>query len=247
MLPINDKRIEEQSAFFQKRNEPNFAWVNAIGAACMFPQLRGFWPMSTVASGGNVIDHSNLGKTLTNHSITFGLTGLVPYAILNGAAWLDRADEADLDITGALAMCGWYYFTANPAAVALMCKFGAAGQYGYAMLTIANKLRLSLSVDGTAVAFIDSVTPLTTGVWTFCAVRYVPSVSMSVLVNKEWTRTVVGVPAGIFNNTTLFEIGRVTAALYMTGYSTLNILAASAASEVIINSYYEQTRALFGR
>src|SRR5690606_17145480 len=114
---------------------------------------------SSTDNSGAVYDLSGQGRILTNANVGVGvLANGLPYGNFNGTtAQLTRADEAGLDITGALTFGGWFYLN-DLNTRAIMSKAAAAPNFGFqmAVITGTNKLRAQVSGNGTAITEFDS-------------------------------------------------------------------------------------------
>ena len=76
----NDESVNLLSADLQLRYESAFAWKTACSMYQALTGLRGFWPMSALASGGNAFDLSANVRTLTyNGNPTYDFDSLAPY------------------------------------------------------------------------------------------------------------------------------------------------------------------------
>lgn len=255
-MPVQDYQVGTNdlvSAMFQRRYEPNFAFVNALGCLGMVAQVRGIWPCSSVEEGGNLVDMAGQGRILTNNNAaTFGLAGLASYAALNGTTqYFSRADELGLDITGGLALGGWFYFETGSLGAntqGLISKWYETGnQRAYRLYKdTSDKIVFSVSGDGTAVVSATSTATLTESAWHWCAGYFTPSTAMGVVVNKAWDRNTTSIPASIFNSSENFVVGRTNRANYLKGRFALPWIAADDNNEAILGVLYEQTRAMFG-
>lgn len=268
-MPIrNDPRYKDTLTDFQRRYEPNFAWANAIAGLSLIPGLRGLWPFGVHASGGNAIDHSGLGKTLTyNGNPTYGFAGLISYMEFDGTGdYLSRTDEADFDIIGnesyilaadrGLTVGGWFVCDSTNAELDLIAKWDATGnQRAYLLYANINaNMGFNVSTDGTNIVYISSSNNTrATASWNFCAGRFTPSTEVAVFLNSlgadeltKWTNA-VSVPATIFNSSAAFTIGaRATPSAYHDGKAALCWVSAMALSDTYIRNIFHQTRALFG-
>ena len=250
MLPINDKRIEEQSAFFQKRNEPNFAWGNAISGILALPKLRAFWPMSSVDENSDVYDISGQGRVLTQvNTPVFGAYALRSYVLFNGTTqYLFRADEAGLDFASSPLTIGiWFYPTNLTGVKDIVAKDDGVGQRQYALYT--SGTTLCALVNGAALNNIVSTNAISLNAWNFMLMRYTPSAELAVYLNGTWSRLAAGIIATIGAGTAQFRIGAnaAIAPLYHAGYASLCFPCAYAVEDVLVENVYQQTRALFGR
>lgn len=258
----NPELVELLRADFQARYEPNFAWVNAVGANLMVPGLRGFWPMSSWDQAFAVYDLSGQGRTLTNNNtVALDYENLAPKATFNGTTqYLSRADEAGLDILNiGLTVYGWFWANAhivtNQTAAAKYVTTG--NQRSFQMLFrrsgLGNDNSFAVSTDGINNVQIVTSTAYTPAAWHFLAGRWTPSTEVTIFANyspgqalSKFTNA-VGVPATIFNSTAPFTIGaNGDPAEYLAGKSGFVAMCQKALSDAIINQIYQQSRALFG-
>lgn len=242
--------VENLATAFPRRNENSFAWGNVISYYLGLPQLRGFWPMSSVNENGNVLDFSGQVRTLTNNGTTpFAVYSLQSYANLDGATqYFSRADEAGLKITGAITFGGWFRSGGIASSYGLMAKYLSAGnQRSYLLRQQINTIVTYISANGVAVTTSASTNTISANQWFFAAGRFVPSVSVDVIVNDTVTQNLVAPPASIFSSTANFYIGAWDAGAterYL-GDTCLNFLCAAACSDAQINALYWLTRPLF--
>jgi hypothetical protein len=247
----NKDQVELLSARFQRRSEPQFALANVVSTISMMPQLRGFWPMSSVNESGQVMDLSGQGRTLSNTGTTpFAVSGLAPYASFDGATqYLSRADEAGLDITGALTLGGWFQFGAFAAEQDCISKWAAAGnQRSYMLIMQATgKAKIAITTDGSTIKDIEQASADTaTNTWRFLVGRFTPSTEIAIWSNDVKAVNAAAIPATIYNSSTAFAIGaRSDGTLKVNGKSALCFLCAAALSDTIINNLYQQSRSLF--
>lgn len=87
-------------------------YPDVIGAHLLIPQLRGFWPMSSVDENGDVLDLSGHGHHLTNNNnVPFGIGERnIPYANMESGAgppYLSRPDQPSLNTEDEITMGGW--------------------------------------------------------------------------------------------------------------------------------------------
>ena len=264
--------VDVLRADFQHRNEPNFAWKSCVSAGLALPALRAFWPMSSVdyAAATQARDVSGGGYHLANNNgAVFGYDNLIPYVEFDGVnQYLSRADGGAgnwADITGTeayiaqpgLTFGGWFYFDVIAGGVnyGMIGKYlGAGNQRSYRLYLYgpgapASNLTFAVSSAGTAVSTLihqSGVVP-TTAAWHFAVARIEVGVQTSIFLDGTWYDNVAGVPAGVFDGTASFEIGAMEAGTgTMNGKVSKGFLCAAAASDAILFSYYEQTRAMFG-
>lgn len=255
----NDQAVDLLAGDYQPRYEPNFALANAASTFMLLPQLRGLWLYSSVDNANSVYDASGQGRTVAPGTApTFGVDGLIPYAAfsLAGSQYLTRADEAGLDITGAITIITWVKFAAGStgALTGIVSKWLAAGnQRSFVLNKLAtNEILWSTSSLGTAASVAnigDGAANYTTSYWLYVACRFRPAVAMDMFIgnNQTWnTYTGATANAAIFNSTTALDIGRYDAANYFDGNLAISALCATNHSDSVIRNAWEQTRAGFG-
>jgi len=234
--------------------ESGYTMGDLIGAVLGFPGLRAFWPMSSVNESGNVLDLSGQGRTLTNNNAAPRAVhrDLIPYVSFNGATqYLSRADEAGLDITGALTIGIWACPTAVGVNQMVMCKDGATGQLAYHLQhTSSNVLRFQISTDGSNIKQANSAVTYGANEWRFVVGRFTPSTELALFVNGEKYTNTTSIPATIFNSNSPLAIGvwpnGGAPQRYFTGYKTLGFVCAAALPDAMINYFFHMSRTLFG-
>lgn len=254
----NDDLVNLLSADFQNRYEPNFSFAQAVGMLQMFPGVVGIWPGSVTDGAGQMVDVSGNGNHLTNNNTaTFNSTadGLVPYVNLIAASsqYFSHATGLPFDITGTeahignvtgnirgLTMGGWVKFDRLTTQEAIMSKISGATGY---MLRKESDDDLRFQINGVAFDY-DTVT--TTTPFQFVAVKYEPSTLMTGWLNGDKSTSAAGVPASITTAALAFTIGSRIAVDFFDGRFVLPFLCASAVPDVYIDTFYQQTRALFG-
>lgn len=167
----NNELVQLLAGDFQRRYEPNFAWVNACACISALPGLRGFWPMSTFDSNADAYDQSGHGHTLTAmNTPQYVYWMLAPFVSLASGDYLRRLDEADLDIIGTetyvptawrgIALGGWFYAT-TLATSGLITKWVGGASGPGANQSYLLSLNAAGTVTGTisdAAGNLDSVT-----------------------------------------------------------------------------------------
>jgi len=255
----NDSMVEILRPDFFARHEPNAAWVHA-GLHLQLPQLRGYWPMSSVDENGDPYDLSGQGRVLTNNNtVPYGVYNLLPYADFTPGAteYFNRLDEAGLDITGVMTMGGWYWLdTLAPGTdMGLIGKFndfGGANQRSYLLYfnDAANVFRFGVSSLGTGASWaaVTSTATIAASTWYHVVGRFVPGAELSIFVDGVETLLAVGVPLGAFNSTADFEIGAFSLGFgLLDGRASQCFLCADDLDDVIIRQTYDQTRANYGK
>ncbi len=251
--------IKALKADFQMRYEPNFAWVNAVSAALLLPELRAFWPGSSFDENNQALDLSGQARTLANPAVipaTRSTAGLSPYVnfVRANSQYLRRLDEAGLDVTGGLTLFCWAYFdiTSMASNVGLLSKWQTTSNDRSYLLykTNINTPTFNVTSLGTAVSSVGVAgAAVTSAAWYFLAGRFTPSVEVALFVNGTWTTNAVGIPASIFSgaaNLLAGAYGGGTPTAFLGGRMALFGVCAAAVPNAIVNAYFEQTRALFG-
>lgn len=238
----NDQMVNLLSADYRKLYDATHSWGDAISMYLSLPQLRGFWPMSSVNESGNVYDLSGQGRTLTNNgAATFGTAGLVPYASTTSGKFFSRADEAGLDITGGLTIVSWRRFTTLPGATQ---AFTLTKDQAYRLYHLSNYPIFAVydAVPTIKVLQFDPANVSSANTWYFLAARFTPSTEMKLWRNEEFVSTTSSVPATLNNSANQLSVGLMSAGA---ADNTLVALCATALSDAQIFTLYEGTRALF--
>lgn len=231
--------------------ESGYTMGDLIGSVLGFPELRAFWPMSSVNESGNVLDLSGQGRTLTNNNAAPRAVhrDLIPYVSFNGTTqYLSRADEAGLDITGALTVVGWFYHNAV-AAGAMISKYNTTGnQRGYSLGTITGGIpQLTVSSDGTATTVVNSGTDaVAAATWYFFAGRFTPSSELALFFNREKYVNTTSIPAAIYNSSAALMIGGINGGASLAGRTSIGLICAAALPDAQINYFFHMSRTLFG-
>lgn len=247
----NPALVDNLAGVFQKRYDAALAWRGAVGLHTMLNGLRGFWPYSSRDENDDVFDCSEQDRTLTNNSATvFAVQGLAVYATHDGSAdYLSRADEAGLDITGALTAGCWVYVDdPHGSAQGIMAKWNATGNQRswrfYADTTPA--IIAQMSNAGAAVEAQATSADIDLDTWLHAVIRFIPSTSLSIFVNGVEVADTSSVPASLFNSSQAFEVGAMGGASVLGGRTALPFLCAANLSDGTIQAIYHHTRALFG-
>ena len=251
----NAEMIELLRPDFFARYEPNASLVHT-GLHMQLPQLRGYWPMSSVDENGAVYDMSGQGRMLTNtNTVAFGTYNLLPYSDYTPASthYLNRLDEPGLDITGALTMGGWFSLdtVASGANQVLMGKYNTVGNqraYQLYLVDASDQFVFIVSSNGAATTTVTNVPVAVISTWYHIVGRYVPGAELSIFVDGVETLNVAAIPAAIFNSTAKFTIGaRDPGTEYLDGKSAQCFLCADDLDDVVIKTIFDQTRANYGK
>jgi len=227
----------------------------------VLPQVRGAWYFSSVNAGGDLIDTSGHGKTLTNAgTTTFAVDEYLPYASLNGSTqYFSRGDEAHFDITGDITLISIAYFDNTASGIeTIVGKWNSVGgNASYILYRDANGKAVGLITDdGSTTHGAISTTTITSGAWAFCAMRFTASSETAVFLGfqggdggkLEKVTNTTSVPASIFNGNGEVAIGALntggTPGLMLTGRVGMTYVCAAALSDDILNQAFAQTRRL---
>ncbi len=227
-----------------------------IGGLLALPGLRGLWIMSSSGPTGSAYDISGQGRTLSPGgmgAISYGIDGLIPYAALDGAVYLGRADEAALDITGDLTLGGLFRF--NNAAIAaevLLAKWDAStNNRSYILFrdTAANDghIIFRISADGSTVAEANSSITGAQNTWYFIIGRFTAGAEMKIWINGIAATNTVGIPASIYASNAALRLGATSAATpswWFSGQAGLIFLCAFALPDRVIGTMFRDLRTL---
>jgi hypothetical protein len=240
-----------------KRSQFGYTHGDIFGTFKMLPELRGFWPFSSVNETNMIFDMSAQNRILTNNNnATRSLyREIMPIISFNGTnQYLSRPDEVALSITGAMTMGGWFKRNTTTTASYLMSKFAGAGARGYGLLlgdSSARDVGAYVSSNGTLLTHTStSLQIVLDNTWIFAAMRFTPSTELAIfescsgLLSK--TSNTTSIPASQFDNTNVFTIGSNSVpALYFDGSAALCFLCASAIPDKMLNRVYSVTRTYF--
>lgn len=224
-----------------------------VGAMLALPELRGLWFGSSVDENGRLMDLSGQGRHLTNNNAAPRaiLGSGTPYATLNGTTqYFSRADEAGLDITGALTIGGFFYTTSLVAIAALICKDNSsASQRAYTLSTLNGNVFMNTFPLGTTASIVNlsSTNTIGTGEFFFAAGRFTPSAELAVLLNGIWTKSTSGIPAALFNSSAALTIGALAnPSSYLPGRLGACFVCAAALPDSLLEGLHDLGRPLYG-
>jgi len=230
------------------------------------PGLRGFWSMAAFDESGNTYDQSGNGRTLTyNGNPVYNVDGLIPYIDLDGTGdYLDRADEAGLDITGTetfvdsgiqgLTVGAWI----NVNEIQATSTRGIVGKYNTSGGNQSFLLCTDPSGSGRVYCFLVSNTGaadvllldtvlLASEQWTFICGRFTPSTELAMFINERKVTNTTSIVASIFNGTAPLEIGAWNAGSFnIDARMSLVFLCATALPDAVIDHLFQTSRGLFG-
>lgn len=252
------EKIESQSDLYSD-------WSAALANHLLIPGLRGFWPMSSIDSNGDLIDLSGQGRLLTNTGQALGLRdGLIPSLYFDGSNdYLTRTSEAGLQITGTesyidtsfrgLSLGGWFKLPTAAAASlkGLICKDNAPTNRSYGLrMETTGKVSGIVSLDGSTVAAsVTSSEIAQDDVWFFSALTFDPSASLNIFFNDVISTNTTSIPASIFSSNAAFNImafANGAAIRRAEGYPSLCWLSCQFLDDDFIQALYYSTKGLFG-
>lgn len=261
---LNAELVDRLTAHFQARYEPNFAWKSAVSLLQALPGCRGVWPMSGVGTAGQALDQSGLGNHLTlNGNPQFAYDSLAPYCAYDGTGDYHNITDAasgnayDLSVVAeayilpavrGLTIGGWFRFdNAAVAGEGLISKWGGANTFSYRLVRdAAGNIDFRISTDGTAVVAANGATVVGAAEWVFCAGRFLAGNEVVVFTNRDKVPQPTAV-ATLFNSAQPFTIGaRSDAVEFFTGRGSHCFACCEALSDSLIQSIFENTRAMFG-
>lgn len=161
--------------------------------------LRAYWPFSSYDENGNAYDISGQGRTLTNNGgAASGLyNNKIAYIDFDGAAsaWLERADEAALQISGSIMLSAWVNTTDNSQVEQMIiCKDdnGMGGQQSYGLKYGSGQNFEFYVYNGTQKTVASSVS-VVSGNWYHVVGILYAGVGMDIFVNGVWDTNANGV------------------------------------------------------
>ena len=253
------RRLETLEHTLQRTGARDVLQV-AIDPMMRLPGIRGIWPMAACDSSGNAQDCSGHGHHLGyNGNPVYDYDNLAPYIAFDGTGdYLNRADEADLDILGTesyvdgtaqgLTLGGWFYPTETATDEGLIGKYNIPGNNGYLIQKLSVAPDTVRMVVDNAGLVQSGVLYVTLNAWNHVVGKFAPSAELYVYVNGIQSDNGVGIPAAIGNNAIAFEISGYNNGIsqLLTGYASLCFLCAAALSDTCIQSLFQQQRSLFG-
>jgi hypothetical protein len=175
------------------------------------------------------------------------------YMDCNGTTqYLNRADEAGLDITGNLTVGGWVWRDTDGAFERFINKANNTGnQRAYrifrnAAAGVAGAWGFEISSNGTATTFALATSNTPTSAWEFVVARYTVSTEMALFINNTKYTNTTSIPAAIFNSSAEFRIGADSAgSAFLDGRVALCFLTGSPLSDATIYTLYTRTWPIF--
>lgn len=242
------RRIERNQGQGERAHLPRGGL--ALASFMALPELRAFWPFNSVNENGQYIyDLSGQGRNLSNTGVTRSWTGAgVAYGIFNGSsAYLARASEAGLNITGAQTWCGWFYATSLGTNNHLMGRSdGSTWTNTGLKLEVYNGNTLLNASTGASVAQVVGGA-FSTSQWHFVAGRFTPSSELAVFIDGVKNVNTTSIPASVNNPSVTTTIGATyTPNQYLTGRAALCCVCAAALPDASLTSLYQTSAQCFG-
>lgn len=200
------------------------------------PELRGFWPFSSINENAAALDLSGQGRTLTNNGVSRAvITSGLPVSVMNGASqYWSRASEAGLNITGALTILAWFNTSTNDAVARYLAQKDGYALYFY-------NGTLSFQAIGATSGYISNGAVVTNSIWHFVAARFTPSTNVKLTVDGMTYTSTATIPAALNTGGSAFQTGTSFA-----GNLALLAICAAALSDAQISQIYNATHGLFG-
>lgn len=252
----NDGVMGQYTADFRRLGNPAHAWGDVINTHLLIPQLRGFWPYSSVDESGNVYDLSGQGRTLANNGSTaFGQQLLVPYADFDGSNdYFSRTDEAGFDITTTITFGGWFYLNNLSSKMGLMGKWEATGNQQSYLLMLTDspvgEIYARASMNGAAIAITSNFGTVAAQTWFHAvftgSVQAGPVYEVEPYLNGSSTGNTSASGSSLHSGTADFRVGRFDSGNYLNGRAALCFLSAAQLSGDYIFGLYESSKQLFG-
>lgn len=231
------------------RERPSYA-AGFISDLAQYPHLRGLWTFGPIDEGENITDVSGQARTLfAVGSPTYGLLGnRYNYAILDGST--QYFTRAGIDISGALTLGGWFYFSSTPASSkGLISKYNAAGNnrsYRLNFNGTTGTLIFSMSQNGSTTYYVESSIVPVEDTWYFIVGKYVPSTSVNIFVNGTLDTNTTSIPSSIYISTAYFVVGANSDyTTLLDGRVGLSFIYASALDDSQIGYIYQKTKVMF--
>lgn len=213
------------------------------------PGLRGLWYAGNANENGNLFDLTGQGRTLTASGGPTGgsINGFAATVVYNGTTqYHERADEAGLDITGALTLI--FAGTKDSTGVydALLAKLSAAaGNYSY-RLAAQNLAQMQVSSDGTALTTVNATNPITATVPFLAVGRFTPSTELAIFLSGTWTRNTTAIPAAAFSGNSSLRLGSDGTNNHLGGSAAVAAICAAAVGDAHVSALWQGVRGCLG-
>ncbi len=239
----------------QELNDPLFAWQKGLWAEMALFGGGGIWPLSRLnATHTQILDLSGNANHLTISGAGSAVVGenlIIPvYSLPGGAVFAAAGAASALSMTTAMSFAIWakHDVAATGASQWWFSKFSAGApnnSYGFG-LSATGIVRLRLSANGTNLLDFD-VDPVDLGIdvtdWNFYAARYNGGTGdIRIWINDVRTDFSVGVPASVFNGTSVFRLG-----WQVDGKLCLPAAVTTTANLDALVQIYNQSRPMFGK
>ena len=258
---LNAEMVDLLRAYFQDRNEPNFAWKSCVSSVLALPGLRAFYPMSAVGAAGEAQDISTLGQHMARTADPdFRVQNLIPYSNYNGVAdYHSVADNAAHRIIGTEAYIGatfrgltmglWVKTNDLQAGtVHLFAKYEAAvNNRSYTIYQNAGTVTFRVYDAANNPFDVSLAGYAADSTWHFIWGRYETSGDLTVGINNVTNTNIGAGPAALFNSTADLTIGaRSGGVVFAAADVSMAWLCCQQLSDSILSVLWEQQRSMFG-
>ena len=169
-----------------------------------------------------------------------------PFDITLGGGSGDEAPYINSAIRG-LTLGGWFYFD-NTASVNeyLMSRWNNGVSQAYRIMRLSTGF-VRASIDTGAGAFnVNSSVAVGAGVWTWIVMRFDPSTSLDVFINRTKTSNTTAVPADIQSIALDFTVGADSVgANFFDGRASALFVCVAALPDVTINTLFDKMKAAY--
>lgn len=259
----DDRGKARDKAELQPRWDNAFHWSRHASVYLGLPALRAYYPLGAVGTAGQALDLSGLGNHLTlNGDPVFDYENLIQLVDYDGTGdYHDITDGASanaFDIRGnetyipvarrGLTVGCWVRFDGVGSLNYIVSKWDVGGvNQAYRLIRVAaNRIRASITIDGTTVVTATNTAPIVASTWYHIVLRFRANNDLVVFVNGV-AGTAVAAPVTIFNSSANFTVGAQSTGLNeLNGQESDVFVCAIALSNAQIGSIFEQPRAMFG-
>lgn len=219
-------------------------WGAVAGRHLSLPELRAFWPFSSIDENGGLRDLSGQGRTLANiNGVTRGIyNDLVAYGDFNGSTqYFNSGDSTAFSPIGAITFGLWVRPDVVNAFQCPITKWNPTGaQRSYGMqLTSSAGAQVFISSTGVNTIACAHTATLVAAQWYHVVGRYTPSTELALFLDGVKVVNTTSIPAAIFDSTSDFRIGNLgDNTQYLDGRAALAFLCADDLPDTLIQELY---------